>query len=336
MAMACKQHHLLGLGAQPSRRTFRHDLKPSFLPFSTHILRLRSPSRLTISAAAGSVSSEDSGSKKNEQNPPVQRRRRGQIPPEWEALSKPVPEPPNYLLLAVGFSIVYFTWQAIAAELIQWASLVAILGLTIIRSTQRLLSALLLKALQLVKVPIAYVLTLAGWSGLFARDVYSLIVSTTSIWPTTKALLLVTLVFSVGEATQATSVSGQPWCFLLASAFGVGAVWGVIHHSIFVLLLLLLTVFSLVVQKKDPIAAAMPATAVVVAIAEPPLKAVALASFLATAIYTHWRTPKEQVGSPASNTRMVQPLIMVVAALFVGLTAGSRYLRAWQLLWLAK
>lgn len=215
-------------------------------------------------------------------------------------------------------------------------SIVGILTLTIVRFTQRLIIALLLKGLQLVKVPVAFVMTLAGWSGLLARDLYSLVVNTTSIWPTSKALLLVTLVLSVGEATRATAVSGQPWSFLLASAFGVGAVWGLIHHTIFVLLLLLLTGFSLIVQKKDAVSAAMPATAVLVAIAEPPLKAVVLALFLAVAVYTHWKTPEEQVVSLTSNMRTVQPLLMVIAALFVGLTAGSRYLRAWQVLWLAK
>lgn len=301
--------------------------------FNTHIQRLRSSSSFAVSAAAGSVSSDDAGPK---QTPPIQQRRRGQIPPSWEDLSTPVPEPPNYLLLAAGFSIIYFTRQAVLAELIQWTSIVAILALTVVRFTQRLIIALLLKGLQLVKVPVAFVMTLAGWSGLLARDLYSLVVNTTSIWPTSKALLLVTLVLSVGEATRATAVSGQPWSFLLASAFGVGAVWGLIHHTIFVLLLLLLTGFSLIVQKKDAVSAAMPATAVLVAIAEPPLKAVVLALFLAVAVYTHWKTPKEQVVSLTSNMRTVQPLLMVIAALFVGLTAGSRYLRAWQVLWLAK
>lgn len=333
MATGCKQHHLLlGLAAQQRTRSLNSFRQLPVASFNTRIQSRRSSSRFAVSAAAGSLSSDDGG----KQNPPIQRRRRGQIPPEWEELSTPVPEPPNYLLLAAGFSIVYLTRHAVAAELIQWASIVAILGLTIIRFTKRLLVALMLKALHLVKGPVAFVLTLAGCSGLIVRDIYSLIVNTTSIWPTSRALLLVTLVFSVGEATRATAVSGQPWLLLLASAFGVGTVWGAIDPAIFVLLLAFLTGFSLLVQKKDAVSAALPATAVLVAIAEPPLKAVAFALFLAVAVYTHWKTPEEQVQSQVSNMKTVQPLLMVVAALFVGLAAGSRYLQAWQVLWLSK
>ncbi|KAH7332521.1 hypothetical protein KP509_20G092300 [Ceratopteris richardii] len=204
------------------------------------------------------------------------------------------------------------------------------------RFVQRLLTVVLVKALLLVKLPITWVLTLAGWSALFARNFYSVVVKTTSVWQTSKILLLLTLVMSIGEATNATAVSGQPWPFVIATAIGVGAVWGLLHHTILVLLLLLLMLYLFVVQKKDSVSAALPSTAVLIALAEPPLKAVAMILYLATAIYTHWRTPKEESSSPASDTRIVQPLFMVIAAVFVGLTAGSRYYTAWNTLWLAK
>lgn len=332
MAMACKQ--LLGWGAQEGTRNLGLIPKPFVLRSTA---RLGGSLNFAISAAAGSLSSDNAGSNSDKQKPPTRIRNRGQIPPSWKDLSTPVPEPPNYLLLAAGFSLIYLTRQAVAAELIEWASIVAIIGLTIIRSTQRLAIFLLRKALHFVKIPMAFGMTLAGWSGLLARDFYVFIVNTTSIWPTSEALLLVTLVLSVGEATQATSVNGQLWAFALASAFGVGAVWGVIHHFIFVLLLLLLTGFSLLVQKKDAVSAILPATVMLVAIAERPLKAVAFVLYLALAVYTHWNAPKDQLESPASSSmQTVQPLIMVAAAIFVGLTAGSRYLRMWQILWLAK
>lgn len=330
MALACQQHHLLGVGAGRLGALTRdlRSWRPAFRPY---VRRQSSLSRLAV-AAASEASPEDL----NRQSPPTPRRRRGQLPLEWEALTTPVPEPPNYLLLAAGLSIVYFTRHAIAAELIQWWSIVAVLGLTVIRFTQRVLVALMLKAIQLVQGPLALVLTLVGWSGLFTRDMYTLIVNTTSIWPTLKALLLVTVVLSIGEVTRASAVSGQPWALLIATLLGMGAVSGVIHHTVFVLLLLLLVGFSLVVQKKDAISAVLPVTAVLVAVAEPSLKAVDLASFLALAVYNHYKNPEEQVELTASNRRIVQPVIIVVIALVLGVTAGSRYLRAWQLLWLAK
>ena len=137
-----------------------------------------------------------------------------------------------------GFSIIYFTRRAIAAELIQWASLLAMMCLTAFHYMKVLLIVLLNKAIFLLKDPIAHILTLAGWSFLFVRDMYRGIVSTTSVWPTLQALLLVTAVLSVGEATRANAVSEQPWAFLIATVLGVGAVSGVINHTVFVLSLL--------------------------------------------------------------------------------------------------
>ncbi|KAI5056364.1 hypothetical protein GOP47_0028182 [Adiantum capillus-veneris] len=308
MAKVCKQHHLLlGLGAR-QQRVSKENLKLS--SFSC-IQRQRSSSWFKISAAAGSLPQDDASSRNTKQAPPLFRRR-GEIPPEWEELSTPVPEPPNYLLLAAGFTLVYLTRQAILEELVQWASILVVMALASVGFIQRLALLFLVKALQLVKVPVAWVLTLAGWFSIFARGVYTVIVNTTSIWPTTRALLLVTLVLSIA------------------------VVWRVINPTVFVLLLLLLTGYSLLVQKKDAVLAALPATALLVAISEPALKAAVLILYLATAIYNHWRAPKEEIETSANNKATVQPLLMVAAAIFLGLTAGSRFLNAWQILWLAK
>ena len=234
-----------------------------------------------------------------------------------------------------GFSIIYFTRRAIAAELIQWASLLAMMCLTAFHYMKVLLIVLLNKAIFLLKDPIAHILTLAGWSFLFVRDMYRGIVSTTSVWPTLQALLLVTAVLSVGEATRANAVSEQPWAFLIATVLGVGAVSGVINHTVFVLSLLLSAVFSLVVQKKDPVCAFLPMTALLVGIAEVPLKAAILGCFIILAIYYNWKDPKGLITS-SSNKQSTQPAIMSIVAFMLGLTIGSRYLHAMHVMWLAK
>lgn len=221
------------------------------------------------------------------------------------------------------------------SELIQWASLFAMMCLTASHYVKVSLVVLLNKAVVLLKGPIAYALTSVGWCGLFARDMYQGIVSTTSIWPTLQALLLVTGVLSVGEATRANSVSGQPWVFLIATILGVGTVFGVINHTVFVLLLVLLTMFSLVVQKKDPVSAFLPVTALLVGIAEVPLKVVMLACFTGLAVFYNWKNPEDPAISSAGK-QISQPVIMSIAMFMLGLTAGSKYLHAIRALWFAK
>ncbi|MCO5567527.1 hypothetical protein L7F22_021221 [Adiantum nelumboides] len=101
MAKLCKQHHLLwGLGAQQQWR-LKENSKLSTLPLNTHIHRSRRSSCFELLAAAGSLPPDDASFNNTKQAPPSFRRR-GELPPEWEELSKPVPQPPNYLLLAAG------------------------------------------------------------------------------------------------------------------------------------------------------------------------------------------------------------------------------------------
>lgn len=281
------------------------------------------------------ASTMDSPPQQPSKTPPPKKKRNSQYPPHLREVATPDPLPPNYFLWAAGFCLLYITRRAVAAELLQWATIAILMVLNLIHLAECTIGSFLQCALRVLDAPLAFVLTLLGWSVLFTRDVYSVIVSTTAVWPTLKAISLSTIVFSLAEATRSTAVSGQQGTLLIVTLLGLGAAIRIVHHTVFVLLLLLLVGFSLLVQKKDVVSAFMPVTAVLVAVAEPSLKAVALVLFLALTVYHHWKTP-EADANLADNKRIVQPTIAVLAAMVLGITVASQYIHHTQIRWLAK
>ncbi|GLJ31494.1 hypothetical protein SUGI_0632000 [Cryptomeria japonica] len=210
----------------------------------------------------------------------------------FKAMEAP-PKPIDYRLWIAGFAIFFFLFRdIIVRELVYWLKF-AVLGLDFLINKVIMVLYTLLKPL----VPLAAVVTTGtAWATVIVKEAYAFIFNMTSVQAFTEAIVLSSAVLGIGEATKANAVSSQPYTIGLAGCLGLGAVLGFFPSSIFVALLLALVSFSLMVKKKDMVSSVMPVAAVLAAVAEPWVRAFAMASFLALAIHQNWKSPeKEQV-----------------------------------------
>lgn len=268
----------------------------------------------------------------------IEERRRRQenssLPPQLRELTQEVPEPFNPLPWLAAFAILFITREVILFELLHWpkAAVVGLNALIGIALSLPGVSTLLESAAWVL----AAVMTGTAWSFLFVKGAYAFIIERTPVQAIVKAIILASAVLGIGEATKMNAVSSQPYTLSMAALFGLGAVLGFFPSSVFVVLLFALVLFSSLVMKRDIVSALMPVAAVLAAVAEPWVRGVALAFFLALAVYENWKSPKEQIPLGNSLRSSGQPMIMFVLSLMVGMSAAAQWLYFRHLIWLAK
>lgn len=264
-----------------------------------------------------------------------ERRRREEssnLPPQLREYSKEVPEPFNPLPWLAGFAFLYITRDVVKVELLHWVKF-ALVGLNALVHFVLWIPGLLESAAMVL----AAVTTGTAWSFLLVKEVYAFIIDMTPGRAIVKSIILAFAVLGIGEATKMNAVSSQPKTLSMAALFGLGAVLGFFPSSVFVVLLFSLVLFSSLVMKRDRVSALMPVVAVLAAVAEPWVRSVALAFFLALAVYENWKSPeKEEIPLGNSVRSSGQPMILFVLSLMAGMSAAAQWLYFRHLIWLAK
>lgn len=264
-----------------------------------------------------------------------ERRRREEssnLPPQLREYSKEVPEPFNPLPWLAGFAFLYITRDVVKVELLHWVKF-ALVGLNALVHFVLWIPGLLESAAMVL----AAVTTGTAWSFLLVKEVYAFIIDMTPVPAIVKSIILAFAVLGIGEATKMNAVSSQPKTLSMAALFGLGAVLGFFPSSVFVVLLFSLVLFSSLVMKRDRVSALMPVAAVLAAVAEPWVRSVALAFFLALAVYENWKSPeKEEIPLGNSVRSSGQPMILFVLSLMAGMSAAAQWLYFRHLIWLAK
>lgn len=264
-----------------------------------------------------------------------ERRRREEssnLPPQLREYSKEVPEPFNPLPWLAGFAFLYITRDVVKVELLCWVKF-ALVGLNALVHFVLWFPGLLESAAMVL----AAVTTGTAWSFLLVKEVYAFIIDMTPVRAIVKSIILAFAVLGIGEATKMNAVSSQPKTLSMAALFGLGAVLGFFPSSVFVVLLFSLVLFSSLVMKRDRVSALMPVAAVLAAVAEPWVRSVALAFFLALAVYENWKSPeKEEIPLGNSVRSSGQPMILFVLSLMAGMSAAAQWLYFRHLIWLAK
>lgn len=264
-----------------------------------------------------------------------ERRRREEssnLPPQLREYSKEVPEPFNPLPWLAGFAFLYITRDVVKVELLHWVKF-ALVGLNALVHFVLWFPGLLESAAMVL----AAVTTGTAWSFLLVKEVYAFIIDMTPVRAIVKSIILAFAVLGIGEATKMNAVSSQPKTLSMAALFGLGAVLGFFPSSVFVVLLFSLVLFSSLVMKRDRVSALMPVAAVLAAVAEPWVRSVALAFFLALAVYENWKSPeKEEIPLGNSVRSSGQPMILFVLSLMAGMSAAAQWLYFRHLIWLAK
>lgn len=271
-----------------------------------------------------------------------ERRRREEssnLPPQLREYCKEVPEPFNPLPWLAGFAFLYITREVVKVELLRWVKF-ALVGLNALVHFVLWfpgVSTLLESAAMVLAMVLAAVTTGTAWSFLLVKEVYAFIIDMTPVRAIVKSIILAFAVLGIGEATKMNAVSSQPYTLSMAALFGLGAVLGFFPSSVFVVLLFSLALFSSLVMKRDRVSALMPVAAVLAAVAEPWVRSVALAFFLALAVYENWKSPeKEEIPLGNSVRSSGQPMILFVLSLMAGMSAAAQWLYFRHLIWLAK
>lgn len=264
-----------------------------------------------------------------------QRLESSSLPPQLREYCKEVPEPFNPLPWLAGFAFLCITREVVMFELLRWLK-VALVGLNALVRFVLWFPGVstLLESAALV---LAAVTTGTAWSFLLVKEVYAFIIEMTPVRAIVKSIILAFAVLGIGEATKMNAVSSQPYTLSMAALFGLGAVLGFFPSSVFVVLLFSLVLFSSLVMKRDIVSALMPVAAVLAAVAEPWVRNVALAFFLALAVYENWKSPeKEEIPLGNSVRSSGQPMILFVLSLMAGMSAAAQWLYFRHLIWLAK
>ncbi|KAJ7516545.1 hypothetical protein O6H91_22G062300 [Diphasiastrum complanatum] len=289
-------------------------------------------SRLIVAAMGDSSSSSSSRRARVSEGEGLEERARsgiGNMPSQYAEFLRPPQESTNYVLWASGILILILMRKVIMMELVRWVHAGVALVALFLDVGQYGFSLLLKNA----REPVVWTATLTGWVWFAITDIYAIILDMTPVKALIKAIVFSSAVLSLGEAVQSDAVSSQADALGIAAILGLAGVLGLVHHTLFTLALGLLTMYLAWFRKAGLVSAAIPATAVLVAVAEPIVQASAFASFLLITLYTNWsqHEPKKD----ATVEKHKSPGILKVAALAVGIRLAAEWLYARHLVWLA-
>lgn len=167
------------------------------------------------------------------------------------------------------------------------------------------------------------------------RASYSWIVAYAPIPELTTIIMLASAVLAIGEAAVPNSVSSQSYLLTISGLIGYAAVRSYISELFFWTLLVGLYSFSRLVKKRDDVTSALPVAAVLVAVGEPWVRFLVMASYLALAIFHHSKKPleqKEEVEVLMTGRRVPVPLLF--AALAIGIRVAAKWAGYRHLTWM--
>ncbi|KAH9744287.1 hypothetical protein KPL70_003640 [Citrus sinensis] len=167
------------------------------------------------------------------------------------------------------------------------------------------------------------------------RAFYSGIVAYTPVGELTFIIMLASAVLSIGEATVPNAISCQPYLLTLSGLIGYAVVGGQISEPFFWTLLLGMYGFSRLIKKRDDVTSALPPAAALAAVGEPWVRVLAMAAYLALAIFHHSKKlgeGKEEVQVLATKRKV--PLPLFGAALAIGIRVTAKWAGYRHLTWM--
>ncbi|MQM10735.1 hypothetical protein Taro_043633 [Colocasia esculenta] len=159
------------------------------------------------------------------------------------------------------------------------------------------------------------------------RSIYSGIVASAPVPELLWIIILTSTVMAIAEAIVPDSVSSQPYLLTAAGLLAYGAVGGAIPELLFWLAMTGIFCYSRFIKKRDVISAALPPAAMLVAIGEPWVRGLTMASYLVIAIIQHSRCPEADVkaGRTLADTNVRAPVPLQLAALAIGIHLAAKW-----------
>lgn len=258
---------------------------------------------------------------------------RGQssMPERFRYLTKEVPEKPLRWPLLIVLALLLYTWRTVWWELSPYIMPVAGVFWWSIQSIGYILRFGFVYVLWVLTHPLFASIRLVETILNTIQDFYSLVINHTPIQELTKGVILASLVLSIAEAAVPGSVNRQPYLLTVAGIIGFVAVRGYISELFFWTLLLGLFSFGRWVKNRDYVSSALPVAAVLAAVGEPWIQALAMVSYLSLAVvqYSRGATDEKEREGASMGMRAPFPLLWAAFAICVRLAAkwtGYRHL----------
>ncbi|KAK6918991.1 hypothetical protein RJ641_017413 [Dillenia turbinata] len=255
-------------------------------------------------------------------------RKTSTMPDRFRYLTKEAPDPPVRWPWFVALSFLTYAWRAVLWELSNWKKL----GFAILGFVGYLLKFALAVIYHFIGDPITYLIMTVETALYSIRAFYSTIVAYAPVPELTAVIMLSSIVLAIGEATVPHAASSQSLLITLSGLIGYATVRGLIIEPFFFTLLVGIFAFSRLVKKRDYVSSALPVAAALAAVGEPWVRVLAIGSYLALAIWHHWKKlsiGKQEVEDVATKRNLPLPLLGIALAIGVRLAAkwaGHRHL----------
>ncbi|CAN8326229.1 unnamed protein product [Cochlearia groenlandica] len=229
--------------------------------------------------------------------------------------------------VALGFLV--YAWRVVLFELSNWRKAAfAILGF--LGDLSKLALALVF---HFIGDPLASLIALVETALYSIRAFYSGIVAYTPVRELTTVILLASSVLAIGEAVSPNLISKQPFVVTLAGLLGYAAVQSYISEPFFWTVLVGLYGYSRLIKKRDDVTSALPCAAVLAGVGEPWVRVVAIAGYLALAIY-HNSTKTSSEEEEGQSLRRAPPMPLLAAALAIGVRLAAKWAGYRHLTWM--
>ncbi|XP_021897816.1 uncharacterized protein LOC110814599 [Carica papaya] len=253
------------------------------------------------------------------------------MPDRFRYLTKEAPDPPVRWPWFVASAFLVYAWRAVLFELSNWRKA----ALASVRFVGYLLKLGVALIFHFIGDPVTSVIRCIETATYTVRASYSWIVAYAPIPELTTIIMLASAVLAIGEAAVPNSVSSQSYLLTISGLIGYAAVRSYISELFFWTLLVGLYSFSRLVKKRDDVTSALPVAAVLVAVGEPWVRFLVMASYLALAIFHHSKKPleqKEEVEVLMTGRRVPVPLLF--AALAIGIRVAAKWAGYRHLTWM--
>lgn len=253
------------------------------------------------------------------------------MPERFRHLTKEAPDIPVKWPWFIALAFLVYAWRTVLFELSNWRKG----ALTIVAFAGYLLKLVLALIFQFIGDPLTSLIFCLETAIYSIRAFYSGIVAYTPVGELTLIIMLASAVLSIGEATVPNAIGCQPYLLTLSGLIGYAVVGGHISEPFFWTLLLGMYGFSRLIKKRDDVTSALPPAAALAAVGEPWVRVLAMAAYLALAIFHYSKKlgeGKEEVQVLATKRKV--PLPLFGAALAIGIRVAAKWAGYRHLTWM--
>ncbi|KAG2263028.1 hypothetical protein Bca52824_070107 [Brassica carinata] len=247
-------------------------------------------------------------------------RRESTMPDRFRHLTKEAPDTPVRWPWFIALAFLVYAWRAVLFELSNWRNT----AFAIVRFLGDLSKFALALVFHFIGDPITSLIALVETAIYSVRAFYSGIVAYTPVRELTTVILLASSVLAIGEAVAPNAISKQPYVVTLAGLLGYAAVQGYISSRC----------SGLLMKKRDDVTSALPSAAVLAGVGEPWVRVVAIAGYLALAMYHNSTKKSSSAEEEGQSLRKAPPVPLLAAALAIGVRLAAKWAGYRHLTWM--